>query len=924
MKTCSYKEISFKRCTKYRTSFLLYYNRGDSMNDKDIRKILINYLLAERQDIRIYQEKSIGSSICDVMAVSSHLTGYEIKSDSDDYSRLDRQVSAYDSFFDKNYLVISQKHRKSAESKVPRHWGIISIEQDNVEILRRAANNPNVSRRSQLTVLWKLELKNILVQNSMPMYAQKDKQYISYQISKQVDTAILGKQIAYELYNRDYSYYAAKDFTIRNDSDTSQTPLFELIERVAEDDTNNFTLEEWISLYSKAKEIQQEKQKQFATTVTSRAEHKIKYSDIEVSLGAPWISEGIINDFIYHLLGISSDLVKYEYNTGTWTVHDKKAYYNNINTACTVKYGLKRYNALHIIEATLNLREIKLYDSNNKYDETDTIAALGKQRLIIEEFRKWIWLDEDRIWEVEEAYNKIFSDLEKPSYSGREIVFPEMAENFELYDYQKDAVERIIHEKNTLLAFDVGSGKTYIMIAAAMKMRQMGMSRKNMFVVPNNIAGQWEKIFTDLYPKAKLLTIDPKSFKPELREKVLVQMRDGDYDGIIIAYSCFEMIPLSSTYVVCNMEQQLEKLNGAVSSLRYGDARITIINREKEYICKLTDELLKSMEKMPLHITFDQLEINTIFLDEAHNFKNIPIRTRLKNLRGINVNGSNKCHEMLKKIHCVQEQNGGRGAVLATGTPLCNSISDVYAMQMFLQYEQLESRQLHIFDNWVRTFAQPEQICEIDVDTSKFRMVRRFSRFFNLPELSLLFSQVSVFHATDKSGLPEFRAYDDITIKRHKLITSYMNKLCTRTDRIRSKRVSPREDNMLKVSTDGRKAALDLSLVGEQQEYDKTSKLTRCIDEIMKIYKENDACSQLVFCDYSTPKGEQFSVYAKLKELRYWQNLRDVSDAELASYLQVGERTLREYDKSAQHVTLEKVDNLLSVTGMELNDLMTL
>lgn len=177
------------------------------MNDKDIRKILINFLLAERQDIRIYQEKSIGSSICDVMAVSSHLTGYEIKSDSDDYSRLDRQVSAYDDFFDKNYLVISQKHRKSAENKVPRHWGIINIEQDSVEILRRAADNPNVSRRSQLTVLWKLELKNILVKNSMPMYAQKDKKYISYQISKQVDPAILGKQIANELYNRDYSYY---------------------------------------------------------------------------------------------------------------------------------------------------------------------------------------------------------------------------------------------------------------------------------------------------------------------------------------------------------------------------------------------------------------------------------------------------------------------------------------------------------------------------------------------------------------------------------------------------------------------------------------------------------------------------------------------------------------------------------------------
>ena len=709
------------------------------MKDKEIRSILINYLLAQSHRIRIYQEKSIGSSVCDVMTAGSCLTGYEIKSDSDDYCRLDKQIRSYDCYFDKNYLVVSSKHKNTAESKTPRYWGIIYIQSDNVKILRKATANPNVSRCSQLGILWKLELKNILVKNSLPMYAQKNKDYIAYQISRQVKHDILGKQIAQELYDRDYSYYDAKDFTVKNNEENENSLTDELIERIAEDDIGSLTLDKWIALYSKAKEIQKTKQELFSKPAANRAPHKIPYTDIEVSLGSPWVSEGIISDFICHILGIKSayGMVSYEANTGTWSVFNKRSY--DSLTSCTVTYGLKRYNALFIIEATLNLRNIKLYDASGKYNDLDTIAAIEKQRIIKDEFQNWIWQDEDRIWEIEEAYNKMFSGLERKHYSGRNIKFPEMSDKFKLYDYQKDAVERIINEKNTLLAFDVGSGKTYIMIAAAMKMRSMGLSRKNMFVVPNNIVRQWEKIFTELYPNAKLLAIDPQSFKQEIREKVLIQMRDGDYDGIIIAYSCFDMIHLSHNYVMDNMQIQLEKLSNAVSDTKYYCTRSTAITRSQEYIRKLTAQFLKSMEQTPSSVSFDELEINTIFLDEAHNFKNIPLRTRLKDVRGINVKGSMKCMEMLKKIHFVQERNNGRGAVLATGTCLCNSISDAYAMQMFVQYDELEKRQLHIFDNWVRAFAKIEQLCEIDVSASKFRLVRRFSQFHNLPELSLLF-----------------------------------------------------------------------------------------------------------------------------------------------------------------------------------------
>lgn len=838
------------------------------MNDKDIRAILVNYLLAESGKIRIYHEKSIGESICDIMTVSSCLTGYEIKSDHDNFTRLERQIAAYDKYFDRCYLVICEAHRKKAAGKIPAYWGLICISHEKVEVIRKATPNKNVSRRSQLGILWKAELKNILIKNDMPMFAQKNKSYIAYKIAAYVEDSLLLKQITNELMYREYTDYSADGKVIDNRNNTKLSGLEQLVELVAEDDINNITLDKWIELFSKAKEIRTQRNRALSDLKVTRAPHTIPYTDIEVSMGAPWISAVIIDEFVKELLNITVNwtLIEYEPVSGAWHVNDKMRFGHLIS--CTVKYGTPRYNALYIIEATLNLREIKLFDNGNSYAEQDTIAALEKQQLIISEFRSWIWKDEDRIWEVEEAYNKMFSGLEVKQYKSIRDLFPKMSPDFQLYDYQKNAVEHIINEKNTLLAFDVGAGKTYIMITAAMEMRRIGISKKNMFVVPNNIVGQWEKIFTDLYPEAKLLTIEPKTFKPELRRKILTQLRNGDYDGIIIAYSCFEMIPLSEKYVTEKLKQIVSELEAAVADIseRCFSFRRTAINREKEYISRLTSNLLRTMKAPENSICFDDLEINTIFLDEAHNFKNIPIRTKMKNLTGINTKGSNKCFEMLEKIHFIQEHNGGRGAVLSSGTPLCNSISDAYAMQMYLQYDELKKRNLHIFDNWVKTFAQPEQLCEIDVDTSKFRMIRRFARFHNLPELSLLFSQISVFYAMGNSeGIPAFQLYDDVIIGRHKALTDYMHKLCKRTEDIRAKRVSRTFDNMLKVSIDGRKAALDLSLVGETQLYNETSKVRHCTDEVMKIYCSEPHCTQLVFCDYSTPKGSEFSIYEELK-----------------------------------------------------------
>ena len=843
------------------------------MNDKAIRDILIAYLQATNHEIRIYQEKSIGSSICDVMAVTDKLTGYEIKSDHDNYSRLGEQVKAYDRFFDENYLVISQSHSRSAEGKVPTHWGILCIHNDSITVIRKAQKNRSVSRRNQLAILWKLELKNLLIKNNMPLYAQKDKGYISDMIAAAVECNLLGKQIAQELMRRDYSIYDAEDYTIYQKGNDG-FPAEELVDMLSEKNLEQLTLDKWIALYRQATAAQQQKESLFQSPVKERVKHTIPYTDIEVSLGVPWISREIIGEFIGHILGDPSShlacWVYYEPVTGNWNIRNKSGLcVGNFNAL--VKYGLSRYSALDIIEATLNLREIKLFDYGTQYNERDTLAALEKQRLINEEFKRWIWLDEDRRWQVEEAYNKIFTQYEVQKYDGSLLQFPDMSPAFSLFDYQKEAVQKILSTPNTLLAFDVGAGKTFIMIAAAMKMREEGISRKNLFVVPNHIVGQWEKIFTDLYPRAKVLAVEPKSFKPEMRQKVLTQIRDGDYDGIIMAYSCFEMIPLSETVVLNQLNCQLDRLNGALQDL-YADSRGWYysggVEREKNRIRKLAQDFLNSISVSTTEdITFDQLDINTLFVDEAHNYKNIPIRTNLRNLNGINTKGSSKCHDLLHKVRCVQNANGGRGVVFATGTPLCNSISDAYAMQLYLQHEELEKTHLDVFDNWVKTFALPEQLCEIDVDTSKFRFVRKFSKFFNLPELSRMFSQIAIFHAVNNpEDIPTLDGYTDEIIKKYPALTKYMESLCERTEAIRSKKVDRQHDNMLKVSTDGRKAALHLKLVGKIQPQGESSKVCRCVDNAVKLYREHPDATQLIFCDYSTPKGDLFNVYDEIKE----------------------------------------------------------
>ncbi len=863
------------------------------MKDKEIRSILIEYLKINHKKYRIFQEKSIGSSICDLMLVTSDkLTGFEIKSDTDNYERLSRQIKEYEQFFDENYIVVGQSHIKSIEERVPREWGILSVNQSKIELVRAPLRNKRVSRARQLSILWKLELKNILIKNDMSLYAQREKPFIISQIVEAIDHSKLGKQIAGELLSRDYSIFDAEDFTIKGDEedDGGILPTPDIVDHLSELDLSSFTLDKWMAIYERAVKLQAMKEEEgkkleVEMTELDREIIKVPYTEIEVSLGVPWISPEIISQFAIEVFKVSQryyykydsytrrhlpdkkiPIVQYEEITGYWYVEKYKG--QNTVELNTI-YGTQRYNAMQILEATLNLRNIKIHDGT-EYNEMETISAIEKQKLIKEAFKNWVWQDEARRYEIEKAYNKLFSSYEVPEYDGSDIEFKGMNPNISLFKYQKDAVKKIVSTPNTLLAFDVGAGKTYIMIAAAMEMRKSGLSRKNLFVVPNNIVGQWEKMFTDLYPQAKVLTIEPKSFTPEKRNKVLRQIQREDYDGIIMAYSCFDMIPLSQQWLLDDIHDTVDEYKTKMLELRKKQMPLggcdTSIKREIDYTKKLIGELLDCIGDSGCELCFQDLEINTIFVDEAHNFKNIPLRTSMGYLRGINTKGSKKCLAMLKKVQSVQLTNGGRGAVFATGTPLCNSISDTYTMQCYLQYDELKKKNLHIFDNWIKTFAYPEEICEIDVDTSSFRIVNRFRKFFNLVELSKMFSQISIFHSTSNDGLPEVLDYYDEVIEKSDKLDEYMKELYKRTEQVRNGDVSRRKDNMLKISTDGRKAALSLNLVDKVQIYDEKSKLYNCVKNVLDIYNTYEGSTQLVFCDYSTPKKTEYNVYKDLKE----------------------------------------------------------
>ncbi len=604
--------------------------------------------------------------------------------------------------------------------------------------------------------------------------------------------------------------------------------------------------------------------------------------DIYVTLGSPWLPADLIDEFIRTVFGkprirvwdAEALCTVHDELTGTWEIPYKSRYRHSARVRNT--YGTDRLEALHILEQTLNMKTVSVTDeipcADNKsgkkrvINETETAAALDRQQKLIAKFQKWVWDDPKRKARLEQIYSERYGSVRRRIFDGSFLVFPGMSPAIRLYPYQKNAAARIIFTPNTLLAHDVGAGKTYIMIAAGQELRRMELSQKNLYVVPNNLVGQWQQIFREMYPDARLLCVEPKCFSPARRNDTLAQIRDEDFDGIIMAYSCFSQIPISAESRADAIREQIGQIQQQLKNPR----------KRSPGLKRALAELEKSLMKLEFErlgpkpeICFDELGITRMFVDEAHNFKNVPIQTKTDKVLGISSAGSKKCQDMMDKVHLIQRQNNGKGVTLATGTPITNSVTDVYVMQRYLQSGELAMLDLLSFDSWIGMFAERVTEFEIDVDTSSYRLATRFAKFHNLPELTALLASVADFHEADKSaGIPDFDGYHDALIPKTPEFAAYLGEIAKRADNVRHGRVRRTEDNLLTITGDGRKAALDLRLVQQDQPFTLQSKVARCAENVTEIFfrTAENRSTQLVFCDVSTPKAG-FNLYTELKRL---------------------------------------------------------
>ena len=618
--------------------------------------------------------------------------------------------------------------------------------------------------------------------------------------------------------------------------------------------------------------------------------------EIYVSLGSPWVPPSVIDDFMEYLFKdtgygpySNSQIYHVKHDDYEWEIPYKGRY--NKCAAVTHIYGTQRLNALQILEMTLNMKTATVYDEVESYttksgvarvlNEEETILAVEKQQLMINEFREWVWTDPERSRRLMDIFETKYGSTRLRHFNGEGLTFPGMAPDVKLLDYQKNAVARIIFTRNTLLAHEVGSGKTYVMIAAAAKLKQMGLSKKNMFVVPNSITGQWLEIYKTIYPDSNVLCVDSKSFVPAKRQEVLKAIRDRKYDGIIIAYSCFDQIPISKAYYRQQLEDEIVTLQRQIkcgnATTSAAEARLKLVKRKLSRL--IIGEGAEAQDEEEF-IFFDELGVTRLFVDEAHNFKNVPVNTRSSLIQGINSGGSKKCQSMLDKVRIVQRMDQG-GVVFATATPITNSITDIFVMQMYLQSFELSLMDIQNFDNWVGMFAERTTDFEIDIDTNSYKLASRYGKFHNLQVLASMLASIADFHKVDESvGIPRFDGYTDISVPKTKAFMEFLEDISTRADDVRHRRVKSNEDNLLKITTDGRKAALDLRLVDEDLYQEGPSKVKYCAGKIYDIYLKtaDEHGVQAVFCDTSTPK-QGFNIYDELKE---WLVVLGIPENEIA------------------------------------------
>ena len=594
-------------------------------------------------------------------------------------------------------------------------------------------------------------------------------------------------------------------------------------------------------------------------------------SEIYLTIASSWIPEDIIKDFILEIMGVPGsswhrDLIVKDPKTNIWEIKTSIRNYNNYYSKFDYQYRTRTRSGLSILVSTLNMKTIVIYETDRNgikyYDQADMLLASEKQNLLNDVFHDYIFNHEERKKRITEAYNDLYGYNVCRVYNGNFLEFPNMNPSVNLFDYQKNSIARIIFNKNTLLAHDVGTGKTYIMIASGEELLRMGLSSKNLYVVPNNILSQWAAAYEYLYPNSRIKVCYPKDFTPQKRRKTLLDIKNNNYNAILMAHSSFDSLELSNDIRIDNLVNEAAEIHDLNIETRISQTRLKEIEDELEE--------LRGIEKpIDEDITFDKLGITRLYLDEAHYYKNVPIQTGLVNMLGISSVGSTKCIAMLEKVNYMTKLTGG-GVIMATGTPITNSITDCYVFQRYLQHGELKLLNIHSFDNWVSMFAEKNEELEVDVDAKGYRMATRLSRFHNLPELTTILSNVADFHRVDKNiDLPEFNGYSDVVLKRTIELNNYIEELATRSKVIRAGKVKRKVDNMLKVTIDGRKAALDIRLVDPDTRQNKIfSKVYTCVEKVLDIYIKNNQtkATQLIFCDYSTPKDE-FNIYDELKQV---------------------------------------------------------
>ena len=607
----------------------------------------------------------------------------------------------------------------------------------------------------------------------------------------------------------------------------------------------------------------------------------VQAEDIKASIGSPWIPPWVYRDFLIALIGIKPAggkkprlVVEYVKAANHYIIHGKKHYQDY--TRAKLTYGTERMSAFDIMERLLNSGEIVVYDSSysegrgmpvRRINRSETLLAQERMRMIEEKFSLWLFRDEPRRTRLLTHYNEAFGAIRPRIYDGKGLKLPGKNPDIQLQDYQLAAVARIVGSKNTLLAHQVGAGKTYAMAAAAMELKRTGISNRNLFVVPNNILDQWHTEFLKLYPEAKLIVIEPKDFTPAKRQKALENIRTSDSDAIIMGYGSFSLIPLSKKEREQELVNRMAEISLSMRDAVYNDAYM-VLNRYSARIERRLSKLWADEEPASEDdICFDDLGVDTLFVDEAHNFKNISIETKHGTLPGLNTKGSKRCDDLMAKVRFIQRSHDGRGVVFATGTPITNSVSDLYTMLLYLAHERLSEMNLVEFDNWVKLFSEVTEEFEVEANGIGYRLRRRLSRYHNLPELSLLLSEIADLHFTrdEEQKLPANVNYINCTVPASTALRKYISELADRADRVKSGMVARTEDNMLKITTDGRKAALDMRLVDPNAEDSPNSKLNTCVRKVYEIFCENSSVTQLVFLDQSTPKDE-FNLYDDMKD----------------------------------------------------------